>query len=164
MKEPAWMTTARNYLGLTEIPGVATAPVIKKWLVGLKAWWTDDETPWCGVFVAQCLHENGVDRPKNWFRALAWLDWGIPISQPMVGCVVVYARKGGGHVGFVVGRDEKGRVLTLGGNQGNRVSIAPFDSTRVVGYRWPVSVPVLNPTAGLPVLASNGQPSSTQEA
>ncbi len=44
--EPKWLTRARAFLGLKEVPGKATAPLISKWLVMLKAWWADDETPW----------------------------------------------------------------------------------------------------------------------
>ena len=47
------------------------------------------------------------------------------------------SRTGGGHVGFVVGEDDKGNILLLGGNQGNRVSIASFPKTRITAYVWP---------------------------
>jgi hypothetical protein len=33
----------------------------------------DDETPWCGTYVAHCLQTSGVKFPKDWFRALAYL-------------------------------------------------------------------------------------------
>ena len=55
----------------------------------------------------------------------------MPLQAPTVGCVVVFEREGGGHVGLVVGADTKGRLLVLGGNQGDAVSIAPFDRSRV---------------------------------
>ena len=168
MTDPAWITIARKYVGTTEVHGPSTAPLIRAWLISLKAWWTDDETPWCGTFVAACMKECGIPVPTAWFRARDWLTWGIPLHAPVVGCVVIYHRIGGGHVGFVVGRDEQDRILTLGGNQGDRVSIAPFDRTRALGYRWPASVPVptnwlMFPPPPLPLLASNGQPSSHQE-
>jgi len=61
-----------------------------------------------------------------------------------------------------VGQDDKGRLLVLGGNQGNAVSIAPFDRSRVSGYRWPKAIPI--PTmSDLPKLASAAA-SSTNEA
>lgn len=49
--------------------------------------------------------------------------------------------RGGGHVGFVVGEDASNYYL-LGGNQNNRVSVAPFSKTRFVpeSFRWPMSV------------------------
>lgn len=162
MNEPAWVSAARKYIGLTETAGAGTTPTISRWLVNLKAWWQDDATPWCGVFAAECMKEAQIALPKVWYRALGWLDWGVPILKPVLGCVVVYVRVGGGHVGFVVGKDVQGRIMTLGGNQGDKVSIVPFDPARVAGYRWPLSVPL--PTEELPLLASNGVPVSHNEA
>lgn len=162
MIEPHWLTAARKYLGLTEIPGKQHNPTIIRWLRELKAWWSDDETPWCGTFVAVAFRESSLPLPQHWYRARAWLEWGIPLPHPALGCVVVFARAGGGHVGFVVGEDQQGRLLVLGGNQGNRVSVAPFDKTRVLGYRWP-SDAALAPRVPPPRLVSLG-PSSRNEA
>jgi hypothetical protein len=76
--------------------------------------------------------------------------------------VVVFERKGGGHVGFLVGTDERGRLMVLGGNQGNSVNVAPFDRSRVLGYRWPQTNIV--PGGSLPLVASNGATASINEA
>lgn len=137
MPEPVWLTIARGHLGVREVPGAGTAPVIARWLQRLGAWWRDDATPWCGVAVAEWMREAGQPLPAHWYRARAWLDWGRPLAAPAVGCVVVFERTGGGHVGLVVGRDQRGRLMVLGGNQGDMVSIAPFESSRALGYRWP---------------------------
>jgi uncharacterized protein (TIGR02594 family) len=166
MTEPPWLTAARESIGLREVPGAETAPVIAKWLVQLGAWWADDETPWCGTAVAAWLRASGRSVAKNWFRAKGWLEWGLPIDHPCPGAVVVFSRDGGGHVGIVVGRDEVGRLLVIGGNQGNAVKISPFDTDRVIGYRWPVDAglawqPDLSP---LPVYASAGEATSRSEA
>lgn len=164
MSDPAWLAAARQYEGLAEIPGKDTAPVIAGWLLGLKAWWRDDEQPWCGVAVAAWMLEGRVvDLPKHWYRARDWLNWGRVLSLPVVGCVVVFERGGGGHVGLLVGVDHLGRLMVLGGNQGNRVSIAPFDRSRVLGYRWPQGVEIGLAGYALPVLMSRA-PSSRQEA
>lgn len=160
MSEPDWLTFARRFIGLKEIPGTENNPIILQWLYKLKAWWREDETPWCGLFVASCLNETGYPIAKNWMRARAWLDWGIKLDFPTVGCVVVYERVGGGHVGFVVGRNIDGHLMTLGGNQSNKVSIAPFQTDRVLGYRWPAGV-VLR-VGALPVLNHNGEVSSNE--
>lgn len=132
-----WLAEARQHIGLREIPGAPTAPTIQRWLSTLGAWWTDDETPWCGVAVAAWMQSADIKPPPNWFRARAWLDFGMPLIDPVVGCVVVFGREGGGHVGLVTGVDQRGRLLVLGGNQGNAVSEAPFERERVLGYRWP---------------------------
>jgi uncharacterized protein (TIGR02594 family) len=122
--------------------------VIAGWLGRLKAWWADDETPWCGTFVAAMM-EPWAPLPKHWYRARAWLDWGVPLEHPEVGCVVVFERQGGCHVGFVVGRDLANNLLVLGGNQGNRVSIAAFPRERVLGYRRPEGIQLV--AAALPL-------------
>lgn len=135
--EPPWLSLARNYIGTEEIPGPEHNWRITRWLVRLKAFWTDDETPWCGVFVAAMLQDY-ADLPPVWARARAWLDWGQELEHPELGCVVVFERGPTmGHVGFVAGRDLAGNLMVLGGNQGNRVSIAAFPRSRVLGYRWP---------------------------
>ena len=161
MTEPRWMRRARGYLGVRETPGKATTPVISRWLLELKAWWRDDETPWCGVYVAAVMREEGFSPPKHWYRARGWLEFGVSIPDPIPGCIAVFDRKGGGHVGFVVGVDERGRLMVLGGNQGNAVTVAPFDGTRVLGYRYPETSALV---AGLPLVNSNGMPSSHNEA
>ena len=161
MKEPAWITEARKYIGTAEIPGSKHNLTILNWLKSLKAWWQDDETPWCGVFVAHCMKVAGIPYPKLYMRAKEWATWGVALKKPAPGCVVVFERQGGGHVGFVVGVDERGRLMVLGGNQGNRVSIAPFDTARVIAYRAPANSALAGP---MPVLASNGAPLSTNEA
>lgn len=132
-----WIAEARKFVGLTEIPGKQHNPTIVNWLSTLKAWWSDDETPWCGTFVAHCCREVGRDIPKHWYRALAWSDYGYRLDKPAFGCLAVFSRVGGGHVGFVVGRDRQGNIMVLGGNQGNKVSIARFDPARVTAYVWP---------------------------
>ncbi|PPC95249.1 MAG: TIGR02594 family protein [Methylotenera sp.] len=155
-----WIDEARKHIGLKEIVGKDTNLTIKSWLSNLKSWWSEDETPWCGTFAAHCLKTAGYPIPKHWYRALDWLNWGVEITSPCYGCIVVFSRKGGGHVGFVVGRDENYRLMVLGGNQGNAVSIAPFETSRVAGYRMPVG------TLGrgvLPTLHSKSA-SSTNEA
>lgn len=158
---PAWLASARRDIGLREIPGAQTAPRIAGWLQQLGAWWRDDETPWCGVAVAAWMRTAGITPPPAWYRAKAWSTWGTPLAAPVPGCVVVFERQGGGHVGLVEAVDQAGRLLVLGGNQGNRVSIAPFDRTRVAAYRWPQGVP-LPAGVQLPVLASSAASSSNE--
>jgi uncharacterized protein (TIGR02594 family) len=154
MSDPAWLAIARRDEGLLEIAGAQTAPRIRQWLADLGAWWRDDETPWCGVAVAAWMQAAGLERPKHWYRAKGWLDWGVPLEYAVLGAVVVFERKGGGHVGLCVGYDDaKGALMVLGGNQGNKVSVLPFDPARVLGYRWP---PIAPPSdTPLPLMASN---------
>lgn len=133
-----WLNEAVKHIGLNEIKGAKHSPVILSWLDHLGAWWADDETAWCGTFVAHCLRVAELKYPKHWYRALAYQDYGLPLPEPVVGCIAVFERQGGGgHVGFVVGENDKGDLLILGGNQNNAVNISTFDKTKVVAYVFP---------------------------
>lgn len=148
-----WVDVARRYIGTTEAAGPQHNPVIVRWLVQLGAWWRDDETPWCGTFVAAVMRECSIAPAKAWYRARAWLEWGTPIAAPAVGAIVVFERIGGGHVGFIVGKTPAGHLLVLGGNQGDAVNVRAFDPARVIGYRWPTAQPLPAP-GPLPVITS----------
>lgn len=155
-----WIEEAQRNIGVKEIKGPRHNIIILRWLDKLKAWWHDDETPWCGVFVAHCIEVAGLPMPRYWMRASDWLNWGRPLSGPLYGCVAVITRKGGGHVGFVVGKDKLGNLLILGGNQGDAVNVKAFPVSRVSGFRFPHGVAIT--AAALPV--SNGVELSTSEA
>ncbi|MCL1415701.1 TIGR02594 family protein, partial [Escherichia coli] len=70
-----------------------------------------------------------------------YLNWGVELREPAYGCVVVFSRDGGGHVGFVVGQHQNGDLMVLGGNQSDAINIRAFSRSRVTGYRWPVNEP-----------------------
>ena len=157
---PPWLQAAGADLGLRELPGAPTAPRITSWLQRLGAWWADDEMPWCGTACAAWMQAAGIAPPAAWYRARAWAEWGQPLTVPVLGCIVVFERTGGGHVGLVVGIEPGGRLLVLGGNQGDRVCIAPFDRSRVLAYRWPVGRADLQ--AALPVMLSAAASSANE--
>lgn len=159
--DPRWIELARARIGEREIKG----PKHNNWIAGLwgalgATWFNTDETPWCGAFVAKCLHDAGrkILGPSEFPRALAWAKWGQP-CEPTVGAVVVFKRDGGGHVGFLVGESIT-NYYVLGGNQGDMVSIAPIAKNRAVAVRWPHDLG-LRP-AGLPRMS--GGVVSTNEA
>lgn len=160
MSKQKWMIEAEKWIGQKEVPGPGFNPWIKKmWfeLAGGKWLWDqvgkgdDSKLPWCGAFVAMCMKSAGHALPKNYYRAKEWLNWGVPISRPVVGSVVIFSRTGGGHVGFVVGVDKSGNILVLGGNQGDEVNIRAFPPSRVTGYRYPANETM--PGGALPVFA-----------
>lgn len=147
-EEPRWLVIARRELGTTEIPGDRDNPRIVEYhqATSLKA--TDDETAWCSAFVNWCMREAGLPRTDS-AMARSWLKWGTAISAPRPGCVVVFSRGAypQGHVAFFVGR-EGDRIRVLGGNQGNRVSIAANGTERVLGYRWPAEAAARGTSGG----------------
>ena len=165
-KAAPWLVTARLSLGLKEIPGKATSPTIAGWLAKLKAPWKDDETPWCGTFVAAVLQSIGFVPVKGWAGARNWLNYGQKLPAPCVGAIVVFWRGKpsgwSGHVGFIVGKDAAGNLMVLGGNQSDKVTIAAFPMSRVLGYRWPPGEPRPDLTIPLPVVASDGRVSDNE--
>lgn len=155
-----WIVEAKRHLGLTEIQGQEhSAEILQMWRDIKRGGIKSDETPWCAAFVGACLERVGI-KSSRFEGAMSYLTWGIPLTAPIYGCVVVFSRTGGGHVGFVVGEDEKGRIMVLGGNQSNAVSIAPFDTSRATGYRWPDGVSMHSES--LPIIASTAESSANE--
>jgi uncharacterized protein (TIGR02594 family) len=151
--EPRWITLARLLLGTREIPGPQHNGFIASgWARLGAAWFNDDETPWCGFFVAHCMDAAGLPYPgKGEFaRAAAWANYGVPCA-PQLGAIGVKKRQGGNHVFFIVGETADKRFYkALSGNQGNMVSIVDIAKSDVFAVRWPAGVPQAN--RPLPVL------------
>lgn len=152
IQEPKWVLEGRKFIGLTEIKGPNHDPnIVQFWKDIKRGGVKDDETPWCAAFVGAMLERVGI-RSSRFESARSYLDWGETLKGPVLGCIVVFTRTGGGHVGFVVGKDAKGNLLVLGGNQSDQVNIRAFTRDRVTGYRWPSGymferheLPVLSP-------------------
>lgn len=152
MAAPVWVDKALGYLGQREIKGVTHNPLIVSWWKAiLRGGIKTDEVPWCAAFVGAMLESVGI-KSSRFESAKSYMLWGTRLPEPTLGCVVVFERDGGGHVGFVVGQDKHNNLLVLGGNQSDMVSIAAFPRARAVAYRWPVAVPVNY--AALPVGAA----------
>lgn len=140
---PKWLDHAFRHRGLKEVKGLKHSPIIIGWLKELKAWWSEDETPWCGTFVAHCLEEAGFAIAKHWYRAKDWLNYGTAVSLQEIpfGAICVKGRKGGGHVFFAVAKSPDGSIIYgLGGNQSDCVNITSFKRNELIGARWPQSV------------------------
>ena len=145
MNELDWIKTARQYVGLKEIKGTQHNPTIVRWLNDMgnfsnesKSSWKEDETPWCGLFVGYVMGKSGRFVVKEWYRAKEWASpLMTKLNAPAYGSIAVLSRQGGGHVGFVVGKDAQGNIMLLGGNQGDMVQISPFKPDRIDGYYWP---------------------------
>lgn len=134
------LQVAFKELGQTEIPGSEHNPRIIAYaeqsnFPGIR----DDETPWCSIFVNFCCDELNYERSGQ-ANARSWLQVGDEPVIPKPGDIVVFWRENihswKGHVGFYLGHSQdRKKVFCLGGNQGNAVSIAGFDATKVLGYR-----------------------------
>jgi uncharacterized protein (TIGR02594 family) len=137
--EPVWLRRARQELGQREIPGSKHSARVLSYWEKAKLPFRDDETPWCAGFVGAMLEDCGITSTRSGM-ARSYEKWGQP-CEAIPGAIVVFWRGskngGSGHVGFLTGRDQHGNVMVIGGNQSDAVTIAPFSTSRVVGYRWP---------------------------
>lgn len=137
-----WIDEAKKHIGLKEIKGSKhNAQIIMFWKSIKRSGIKDDETPWCAAFVGAMLESVGIVSTR-YESAKSYEKWGVKLDHPAYGCVVVFTREGGGHVGFVVGQDKLGNLLVLGGNQGDAVNVKAFQRNRVTSYRWPVGVTI----------------------
>lgn len=97
----------------------------------------DDETPWCSIFANYICMQAGY-LYSGQLNARSWLNVGKPTTTPEMGDIVIFWRNslnsGDGHVGFFIKQDEKG-IHVLGGNENNMVTIMPYSSSQLLGYR-----------------------------
>ncbi len=135
---PRLIVEALKLYGIKEKPGPTNAPEIMEWarVLDLVPDYHADSVPWCGLFVAYVTHmaEKPVVRSPLWARN--WATFGDPSSTPGLGDVLVYQREKGGHVGFYIGEDSVA-YHTLGGNQGDKVSIVRMPKLRLIAARRP---------------------------
>lgn len=138
-EEFPWMPLAIGELGVSEAPGASNHPRVLEYLASTSLHASlakNDSTPWCSAFVNWCVERAGLAGTDS-AAAKSWLGWGRDIQVPRRGCVSIFSRgKTGGHVGFFVRRDG-GLIQVHGGNQDNRVSVAGYETARLLGYRVP---------------------------
>lgn len=135
------LVEARATFGTLETKGPGDNPVILAWAkeVGLEKVYRHDETAWCGLAMAVWAKRAGWDVVKDPLWARNWINLGrrVEDGDEALGDVLVYRREGGGgHVGLYVGEDDTA-FHTLGGNQGDAVSIVRIAKSRLIGARRP---------------------------
>lgn len=131
-----WIEIGKKLINTKEIKGSQhNATIVQMWKDIKRGGIKDDETPWCAAMVGSCLEQAGI-RSTRFESAKSYLDWGYAIHKPVLGCVVVYDRVGGGHVGFCLGQDSAGNLQILGGNQDDQVKVSTFKKDRPAKYRW----------------------------
>lgn len=97
---------------------------------------TDDSVPWCSSFVNWCMRQAGY-KGTNSAAARSWLLWGEKLILPRLGCLVVFKRGSGGHVGFFLSWSKEKDIVILGGNQRDCVCEATYSLDSLLGFRWP---------------------------
>ncbi|CAA2140441.1 TIGR02594 family protein [Hyphomicrobium sp. ghe19] len=146
---------ASKFVGMTERGDAGVISSFIKRSAGLNV--DPRVTPWCAAFVNGVLGASGVDGTGK-LNARSFLNFGMPTDRPKPGDIVVMSRGDPngweGHVGFFQGFDRNGKVMVLGGNQSNRVSVASFDPGKVLGFR--TAGTVNEQTAALPNYGPKG--------
>ncbi|MEM6381429.1 MAG: TIGR02594 family protein [Pseudomonadota bacterium] len=143
MSDPLWLEQAQLHLGTKEWAGARHNPAIVAFfkLAGFPGF-RDDETPWCAAFANAVLKQAGhVGTGK--LTARSFLKWGRALYTPERGAVAVFRRGRStwqGHVGFVVGSTAT-HLDILGGNQSDAVTCSAYPRSKLLGLRWPASVP-----------------------
>lgn len=133
--------------GVVETPGAKNNPEILRWAkeIGLAHVYKHDSIAWCGLVMAYVAAQAGWDHaPKgNALYARNWASWGDKADKPSLGDVLVFVRKGGGHVGIYVAEDKEA-FHVLGGNQSDAVNIKRIAKSRLLDARrcpWRVNQP-----------------------
>lgn len=129
-----------KYYGLREIVGKQHNPKIVKMFAELGYdQIKDDETAWCSALLNYYCMILGYER-SNSLMARSWLNVGEVIEEPEMGDIVIFYRDNPksvfGHSAIYISRDKDLKIVySLGGNQGNMLSIKPYHESRVLGYR-----------------------------
>jgi uncharacterized protein (TIGR02594 family) len=148
-----WLVIAKSYIGTKEIVGKEHNPTILGWLkrfaLNIGKWGRgQDETPWCAVFVSNCLESAGYPSTRNALAA-SYVTYGKH-SLFKEGAIVVIRKRqpagsdantgsATGHHVFFATKLGKYWVEGVGGNQHNSVSVAKFKLSKymIVATRWP---------------------------
>lgn len=135
---PAHVQIAMKELGVSEIYGPKHNPRIIEYHDSVTKKFKDDETPWCASFVCWCLEQAGIESTDSAW-AKDFLNWGVEIEDPEIGCLAIFhrgSRNQFGHVGIFMGM-RKGKIMLLNGNVGNKVCISYYSKAKLIGFRQP---------------------------
>ena len=138
---------AQRFVGTKEVNGTTSNPQVLAMLRLDDTWPDDDSVPWCSAFTNYIAWLLRLPRSKS-LRARSWLLVGevIDLNSAEPGFDVVIFKRGSGaqpgadvidaagHVGFYAGMDST-KILVLGGNQGDSVSISSYPKSRLLGVR-----------------------------
>lgn len=145
---PKILIEALKEYGTLESEGTANNPKIIAWAkeIGgnVAEIYKADSIAWCGLFMAVVAKRAGKELPKDPLWALNWGTYGTKVKDiPMLGDVLVFVRKGGGHVGIYIGEDDY-CYFVLGGNQSDKVCITRIKKERLYTARrttWSIAQP-----------------------
>lgn len=141
---PPWVAIGLGEIGVVEDtrPGRSTLRV-EGYHQCTMAGRAVDDISWCSSYVGYALESAGLRSTRS-KTAASYKTWGVACGW-VFGAVIVFPKSdpdsgGSGHVGFLMGLSGAD-VFCLGGNQGNRVSIAVKKKAGAV-CRWPEGLPI----------------------
>ena len=110
--EIAPLAIARQEIGHGEQGANNRGKYVRQYLNGREG------LPWCAGFISYCFKRAGKDIPYT-LRAKNFIGYGrcLAIAELRPGDLVVFSRKGGGHVGIVERIDDYG-FISIEGNLG----------------------------------------------
>jgi uncharacterized protein (TIGR02594 family) len=158
---PLWVVEGMKWIGTEEPQGAADYPILE-WAQEeggeIAKDYKHDSIPWCSLYANMILKKVGLNGTETLW-ALDWNEWGVKLSGPAVGAFAPMKRttpdgQVAGHIVVIVGRDNAGNFLVLGGNQDDAVNIRSVPLERLLSYRWPngVDLPKLVGFEELPVI------------
>jgi len=109
--EVSLVDIARQEIGHGEQGGNNQGFYVKQYMKGHSG------LPWCAGFVSFCLEKSGHHSPYL-FKAKSFIKTGRAVKQPCPGDLIVFSRKGGGHVG-IVELIANNKITTIEGNVGD---------------------------------------------
>jgi uncharacterized protein (TIGR02594 family) len=138
-----WIEIAEREKGVSEVAGNGSNPRIVEYHKATRLGASDDSVAWCSSFVNWVMMKAGCHRTYS-AAARSWLqsDSGERLKSFKPGCIVVFARGNQpwqGHVAFGIEMDGD-YIKCLGGNQGDKVSVAKYPKIKALGYIWPKEI------------------------
>ena len=137
-KEPRHLVEAAKLIGTKEVPGLDSNPTIMAWAkeLNLHEIYRNDDTAWCGLFIAITLKRAGREILHQYgnLRAREWANYGVKVNKAELADILVFIRPGGGHVGYYVAEDKE-CYHVLGGNQSNMVNVIRIEKSRCTAIR-----------------------------
>lgn len=142
--DPPHLKIAFANLGLRETPGPGSNPrIVAMYAISGNRGVKDDAVAWCSAFANYCIVKGGSPG-TNSLAARSWLAWGKARdpANAVRGDVLVFRRGSStwqGHVCFFLGREGL-RLVVIGGNQGDSVSVARLSAGALIGVRYAETV------------------------
>jgi uncharacterized protein (TIGR02594 family) len=93
---------------------------------------------WCAWWLRRYLGIAKSAFPRGAYNlARSFASIGRPAQKGCTGCIAVFSRGRGGHVGLVESWDANGNPVILSGNFNHGVGVGAHPAKRLIALRWP---------------------------